>query len=93
MPATISQIRAARGLVGWSQADLAAAAGLSRATINRAETIAASAETIAAIQDALEKAGVIFVEANGDGAGVRLKKRRAGRRSIPVEDLNAENDE
>lgn len=27
-----------------------------------------------AIQDALEKAGIIFVAENGEGAGVRLKK-------------------
>jgi transcriptional regulator with XRE-family HTH domain len=34
---TSRQIRAARGLIGWSQSDLAAAAGLSRSTINGTE--------------------------------------------------------
>jgi transcriptional regulator with XRE-family HTH domain len=93
MPASSAQIRAARGLVGWSQADLAEQSGLSRATINRAETGAASADALAAMQAALEKAGVLFLEENGDGAGVRLRKRRRGKQSIPVEDLTAENDE
>ena len=69
-----SQMRAARGLIGWSQSELAAAAGLSRPTVERAETKTASDETFAAIQRALEKAGVIFQDENGDGPGVRLKK-------------------
>ena len=76
VPATIAQLRAARGLVGWSQGDLAGAAELSRATINRAETIGVSAETVVAIQRTLEKAGVIFVAENGEGPGVRLRKVR-----------------
>jgi hypothetical protein len=37
--------------------------------------------------------GVIFVEENGGGPGVRLKKRRPRRGSIPDDELNAENDE
>lgn len=76
MPASSAQIRAARGLVGWSQADLAEQSDLSRATINRAETGTASADALVAMQAALEKAGVLFLDENGDGPGVRLKKRR-----------------
>ena len=33
-----------------------------------------SSEAVAAIQRALESAGVIFVEENGEGPGVRLRK-------------------
>ena len=33
-----------------------------------------TANNLAAIQAALEAAGVIFVEENGDGPGVRLRK-------------------
>jgi hypothetical protein len=33
--------------------------------------------TLDAIRSALEKAGVIFVEENGEGPGVRLKKKKA----------------
>jgi hypothetical protein len=50
----------------------------------------------AAIRTALESAGVIFVDENGEGPGVRLRKAGApGAKaaSIPIGDLNAENDE
>jgi transcriptional regulator with XRE-family HTH domain len=73
---SVAQIRAARGLIGWSQSELAEATGLSRPTIERAETKTASESTFAAIQRALEKAGVIFVDENGEGPGVRLKKAK-----------------
>ena len=73
--ATVAQMRAARALLGWSQTGLAEAAGISRATIARAELSAdTSADAVAAIQRALEKAGVIFQDENGEGPGVRLKK-------------------
>jgi hypothetical protein len=44
---------------------------------------------------ALEAAGVIFIEGNGDGPGVKLKKGAQGdpAASLLVEDLNSENDE
>ena len=45
---------------------------------------------------ALESASVIFVAENGEGPGVRLRKgglAGAKAASIPIEDLNAENDE
>ena len=67
-------MRAARGLIGWSQAELADAAGLSRPTIERAETKGVSAQTVEAIQRALESAGILFVPENGEGPGVRLRK-------------------
>jgi len=46
-------------------------------TIRRAESerkVSVSEEAIAAIRAALESAGVIFVEENGEGPGVRLRK-------------------
>ena len=46
--------------------------------------------TVAAIRAALEAAGVEFT--NGDAPGVRLRKSATGT-TIPLEDLNAENDE
>jgi hypothetical protein len=38
---------------------------------------------------------VIFVDENGEVPGVRLRKRAAGTKaaSIPIEELNTENDE
>ena len=70
------QMRAARGLLDWSQKKLAEAAGLSVPTIKRAERdfgLVVSADAHAAIKHALEGAGVDFIDENG-GAGVRLRK-------------------
>lgn len=73
---SIAQIRAARGLLGWSQTRLAEAASLSLPTVKRYETASAlkvSDDAIAAIQGALEAAGVEFT--NGERPGVRMSKR------------------
>lgn len=76
MIVSVAQIRAARGLIGWSQVALAKAAGVSEPTIKRIEGGKASVsdDTRSAIRAALEAAGVIFVEENGEGPGVRLRK-------------------
>lgn len=73
---TEAQIRAARGLCDWSQADLAEAAGVSSMTVKRAEGSGSpypASKAIKAIREALEAAGVEFIAENGGGAGVRLK--------------------
>lgn len=74
---TDSQCRAARGLVAWSQTDLAQNAGVSRATVADFESGKRQpiGNNLAAIRAALESAGVIFIESNGNGPGVRLVKR------------------
>lgn len=74
---TGNQLRAARSLIGWSQAQVAEKAGLSVPTVKRAEgqgAVSASAEAVASIRVALESAGVEFIPENGGGAGVRLRK-------------------
>jgi transcriptional regulator with XRE-family HTH domain len=76
-----AQMRAARALLGWSQKQLVEMSGKSLATIQRMEddTIGpgrSSAENVAAVQKALEAAGVLFIEANGEGVGVRLRKQQ-----------------
>ena len=70
------QIRAGRALVGWSAADLADKAGISYPTIQRIDAtrgpVSGRFETIEAIRNALETAGVQFL-ASGQtalGAGV-----------------------
>ena len=71
------QSRAARGLLGWSQQQLADAANVSLATIqlfksNKREPIP---NNLNAIRRALEDAGVEFTPArNGKGVGVRLSE-------------------
>jgi DNA-binding XRE family transcriptional regulator len=73
------QSRAARGLLDWSRDELATRCGVAKRTIIRFE--AGDGETrgstLANIRAALELAGVIFVEENGEGPGVRLKKERS----------------
>jgi transcriptional regulator with XRE-family HTH domain len=73
-----AQIRAARALLRWSVQDLAQQSSLGVTTIRRAElTEPATSLTISndlAIRRALENAGVEFIDENGGGAGVRLRK-------------------
>jgi transcriptional regulator with XRE-family HTH domain len=78
---SIEQIRAARGLLGWSQTDLADAAGRSLPTIKRLEREGDEGPSVSndvreAVRSAIEKAGVEFIPENGGGAGVRMKKRK-----------------
>lgn len=82
---TSAQIRAARGLLNWTVRDLAVKSGVHRNTITRVETEAtAPGHSLAAIRAALESAGVIFVDENGEGPGVRLRKATPAASSIPA---------
>lgn len=71
-----AQCRAARALLEWSQADLAAAAKVARQTVVDFERGARQpyANNLTAIRAALEAAGVEFIAENGGGPGVRLRK-------------------
>lgn len=73
-------IRAARALLRWEQRDLEAASSVSLPTIKRLESkpgvMAAHLSTVVALRKALEAAGVEFIDENGGGPGVRLKKRQ-----------------
>ena len=76
---TVEQIRAARGLLGWSQSELAVRAGLSLPTVKRLEGgfgPRVSDEARAKLQRAIESAGIDFIEENGGGLGVRYRIRR-----------------
>ena len=75
---TTEQLRAARGLLGWSQSELAKRAGLSLPTVKRLEGgfgPRVSDEARSRLQRAIEAAGVEFIDENGGGAGVRLRQR------------------
>lgn len=74
---TAAQMRAARALIGLSQAELARRAGVSIPTIKRSESdneraSVVSAETLEKIRAALETEGVEFT--NGNHLGVRLRR-------------------
>jgi len=75
-----AQIRAARGLLKWTQATLAHRAGLSTVTLNMIENEAARPResTLEAIQHALEHGGVDFLAEDGVGVGVRFAAGTAG---------------
>ena len=74
---TPEQCRAARALLDWSQPQLAEAADLGLSTVVDFERSRrrVSVETIGQIAHVLQKAGIVFVDENGGGAGVRLSKR------------------
>lgn len=77
---TAAQIKAARALVDWSQPQLAEASGLSMPTIRRMEGPLgpgrSSAANVEAVKQALEGAGVTFMDAGelkSGGPGVRFR--------------------
>jgi transcriptional regulator with XRE-family HTH domain len=77
-PLISAQIRSARSLIRWRAQDLARESSVGVATIRRAE-LANEATTLTAANDlairrALEAAGIEFIDENGGGPGVRLKK-------------------
>jgi len=75
-PIIAAQSRAGRALIGWSQAELAEAAGLPRRDVEQfeAETLEMEEDCQRAIKAALETHGVLFLpELGGEGVGVRLK--------------------
>jgi hypothetical protein len=73
-------VRAARALLRWEQRDLEAASSVSLPTIKRLESkpgiMAAHPSTVLALRRALESAGIEFIDENGGGPGVRLRKRQ-----------------
>jgi predicted transcriptional regulator len=71
-----AQCRAARGLLAWSQQDLAEKSGVGIVTIHQLEagTSQPRRSTIDVVRRAFESAGVEFIDENGGGPGVRLKK-------------------
>ena len=84
MAITAAQLRAARGLLGWTQDRLAAVSGVERAVITAFED-----ETVVPgkpLRDALERAltdnGAMFLPDSTRGVGVRFKFNRRETRAI-----------
>lgn len=78
------QCRAARVLLDMHQDALAKAAGLGLSTIvdfEKSRRVVAPS-SVAAIRAALESAGVLFIDENGEGPGVRLRKEAGGSASV-----------
>ena len=74
-----AQIRAARGLLKWTQAMLAHKAAISIVTLNMIESdrVDPRASTLRAIEEALGKAGVEFIGNEQEGVGVKIRARKA----------------
>ena len=76
-----AQIRAARALLGWTAKDLAQTAKVGVSTVQRIENAEGTpnvhAANLAAIQSALEAAGIEFT--NGDVLGIRFHRKPAGK--------------
>jgi transcriptional regulator with XRE-family HTH domain len=80
---TAEQCRAARGLLDWSQEDLAFTANVGIVTVRNLEAAKGKPRyaTLDVIQRAFESAGVVFIrEDDGAGPGVRLQKTAEIRR-------------
>lgn len=70
-----TQCKMARAATGLGLRELADMAGVSPNTVSRLERgEELKPATVETIRTALEQAGVVFIEENGGGAGVRLKK-------------------
>jgi len=73
-----AQCRMARAALQLGVRDLAGAAHVSPTTVSKLERgEQLHLRTVEAIRTALEAAGVVFIEQNGGGPGVRLRKADA----------------
>src|SRR5215472_1696630 len=72
------QCRAARVLLRWTQEDLSNASEVGLATVRlfETETVVPRRVTLSALRRALEGAGIVFIDQNGGGPGVRLRDRQ-----------------
>lgn len=74
---TSAQIRAARGMLEWTRADLAEKSGVGFSSMQRLESAdgvpGAQFKTLEAIKTAFEKAGIEFIGSPESSAGVRWK--------------------
>jgi hypothetical protein len=100
MMITGAQIRMARGHLRWSVKDLAKNSGVPPAAIEGMEEVDDTpkvfGDNLLKVQKALESAGIEFIAEDGGGPGVRLRKGGPigdAAASIPVEELNASNDD
>jgi DNA-binding XRE family transcriptional regulator len=77
IPVTSAQVRMARAALKWTVRQLAEAAGVHRNTITNIEVgrYAGDVASLSAIRAALEAGGVEFIDENGGGPGVRVRKR------------------
>jgi transcriptional regulator with XRE-family HTH domain len=73
---TPGQCRAARGLIGWNQQELADRAHIGIVTVHQFEAGLSQPRriTLEVIRRAFETVGLEFIDGNGGGPGVRWRK-------------------
>ena len=78
MAVTSAQVRMARAALNWTVRQLADATGLHRNTITNIEVgrYAGDEKSLKVIQTVLSRAGVQFIDEDGGGPGVRLRRRQ-----------------
>ncbi len=79
---TGGQVRAARGLLGWSQAVLAEQSHVGLSTVRRMEAglgpVRVHSDNLWKVQRAFEAAGIQFIDDDdAGGVGVRLRQRES----------------
>ena len=76
------QCRGARAVLDMTQPQLASAAGLGLSTVVDFERSRrpVSTEAIQAMRKALERAGIEFIDENGGGPGVRMRKHQRAKK-------------
>ncbi len=89
-----AQCRAGRALLGWSNEDLALASGIDRDTIADFESGAQipHRSALEALGRALGAGGLILIEEDVEGIGVRLRRRGPRDEGMRPDQLNSEND-
>lgn len=87
-----AQCRGARGLLGWSEAELARRSGLDEGFVKgfEAGTGDPASGQIEALRSALMQAGVVFTD--GATPGVRLSAQQRGDEGTRLDQLTTEND-
>lgn len=96
MSLTPSLSRAARALLDFDVADLVKRSGVPKVIIAEFEKGGRlpQRQDLAALRLAFEEAGILFLDDDGNGAGLRLRLRRGSRQSgLRPEELTAENDD
>jgi DNA-binding transcriptional regulator YiaG len=80
-----AQCRAARGLLDWSQQELAERARVGVVTVRQLEagTHQPRRATLEVVRRCLESGGVEFIDENGGGVGVRLRETNARKPTQP----------
>lgn len=83
-PITAEQIRAARAVLGWSVAELAARTNVGTATISRYEAVCGIPKSrkghLLTIRQCFEAAGIEFIGSPEDRPGLRIASPPAGQK-------------